>query len=318
MGQATVIVADDQATSREHLTRLLSGAGYRVVSAFDGTQALRAIRRERPDLAILDVVMPNQGAPEVCAQVRADAELGYIPIMFVSSRSDTRERVRGLRAGADDFLGKPYDDEEMLARVEALLRIKRMLDAAVREASARHDTADQTRDALTGVWSASYLDERLESELQRASRHNEPLSLAVIELEGRRDLVAAEGDTAAEPMIIAAAEAITRCTRGMDVVTRCDGLAFAVILPNTHFAGAVATSDRMWRALADTELPPLEGNASERHLRASIGVACYPNRLVRQGAELLEYARSALQRADAEGPARICLFQHQAYIFQPE
>ena len=315
MGQATVIVADDQASSREHLARLLGDAGYRVVSVFDGTQALRAIRRERPQLALLDVVMPGSTGHEVCKVVREDPELPYIPVMFVSSRSAVHDRIKGLNAGADDFLAKPYDDDEMLARVEALLRVKRLIDRAELDVTTRHEATEAApaRDAITGVWSASYLDERLESELQRASRHNEPLSLAVIELDGRADFNEQHIDT----LMIAAAEAINKCTRGMDVVTRCQDLAFAVVLPNTHFAGAIATSDRIWRALAEAEVP-IEGETNDLHLRSSIGVACYPNRLVRQGSELLTFARSALERAHAEGPARICLFQHQAYIFQPE
>ena len=95
-----------------------------------------------------------------------------------------------------------------------------------------------------------------------------------------------------------------------DVVTRCEKLAFAVILPNTHFAGAIATADRMWRELAATRV-------GDKALRPSMGIACYPNQQVRTPEQLLEFARNALDRALAEGPANICLYQHQAYIFQP-
>ena len=297
-----MLVADDQASFRERLAALLRNAGYEVLVAYDGAQAVRLCKRELPDVAILDVVMPNTNGLEVCQALRGDDALPYIPVLFVSSRDDPADRVRGLRAGADDYVAKPCDEQELLARVEALVRIKRLIAQPKREASERIGAVG--RDKLTGVWSASYLDERIANELQRASRHNEPLALMVVDFEDR----AALGD----PALVAGAEAIGRVTRAMDVNTRCRKLSFAVILPNTHFAGAIATADRMWRELAATRV----GDSAT--LRASIGVACYPNQTVKTGDQLLEFARSALDRALAEGPARICLFQHQAYIFQPE
>jgi len=302
---ATVLVADDQTSYREHIAKLLRNAGYDVLLAFDGAQAIRMCKRDLPAVAVIDVVMPNTDGIEVCQALRRDDKLPYIPILFVSSRTAPEDRVRGLRAGADDYLGKPCDDQELLARVEALVRIQRLIAGAGGAAKSSAPADDDVgKDSLTGVWNDGYLDSRIQAELERASRHNEPLSLMVIDIENR--------ETLGNDALIAGAEAIGTCTRAMDVITRCARLSFAVILPNTHFAGAIATADRIWRSLAATRI------GDNHHLTASIGVACYPNQAVKTGGQLLQFARSALDRALAEGPAHICLYQHQAYIFQPE
>jgi diguanylate cyclase (GGDEF)-like protein len=251
--------------------------------------------------------MPGTGGLEACRTLRRDAELPHIPIMFVSTRAEPEDRVAGLRAGAEDYLGKPFDDDELLARVEVLLRIHQLI------AGSHGGTTGASlaigRDPITGTWTHGYLEERLHAEVKRATRHTEPLSLMVIDL----DDIAAMTGVAADHTRVAAAEAIGRCTRAMDVVCRGGTTAsFAVILPKTHFAGAVVTADRIWRELAATHVGDDDG------VRASIGVACYPTRTVSDGDSLMEYATSALARARAEGPAHICLYQHQAYIFQPE
>ncbi len=302
----TVLVADDQTSYREHIAGLLRDAGYEVLLAYDGAQAIRMCKRDLPAVAVIDVVMPNTDGIEVCQALRSDDKLPYIPVLFVSSRTAPEDRVRGLRAGADDYLGKPCDDQELLARVEALVRIQQLISgrASADNAAQAPADADAGKDSLTGVWNDGYLDTRIQAELERASRHNEPLSLMVIDIENRDKL----GDDA----LISGAEAVGKCTRAMDVITRCARLSFAVILPNTHFAGAIATADRIWRELAATRVDKKET------LRASIGVACYPNQAVKTGGQLLQFARSALDRALAEGPAHICLYQHQAYIFQPD
>lgn len=303
---ARILVADDQASYREVIARLLRDAGYHVVLASSGDEAIELARKEQPHAALLDVVMPGTDGIDVVQALRRDAALPYIPVMFVSTRSEPADRVAGLRAGAEDYLAKPFDQDELLARVQVLVRLHHLITGLPEGASGRESAA---RDTLTGMWTHGYLDERLRNEVERANRHNEPLSLMMIDIDG-----ASQTDPVGQSMIVAAGEAIARCVRTMDVVSRGgDAAAFAVILPKTHFAGAVATADRVWRELAATHVPDRSAG-----LRPSIGVACYPTRTVSDGASLHEYAVSALARARTEGPAHICLYQHQAYIFQPE
>ena len=117
---ARVLVADDDRAIRDALTRALGLEGYDVVQANDGNTALSLIESSQPDVAILDVMMPNIDGLTVCRVLRA--ERNRLPILMLTARTETPDRVAGLDAGADDYLAKPFDLDELLARLRALLR----------------------------------------------------------------------------------------------------------------------------------------------------------------------------------------------------
>jgi two-component system response regulator MprA len=117
---ARVLIADDDRAIRDALTRALGLEGYDVVQANDGTTALSVIESAHPDVAILDVMMPNIDGLTVCRVLRA--ERNRLPVLMLTARTETPDRVAGLDAGADDYLAKPFDLDELLARLRALLR----------------------------------------------------------------------------------------------------------------------------------------------------------------------------------------------------
>jgi two-component system, OmpR family, response regulator MprA len=117
---ARVLVADDDRAIRDSLTRALGLEGYDVVQAIDGAAALSLIESAQPDVAILDVMMPNIDGLTVCRVLRA--ERNRLPVLMLTARTETPDRVAGLDAGADDYLAKPFDLDELLARLRALLR----------------------------------------------------------------------------------------------------------------------------------------------------------------------------------------------------
>ena len=128
---ARILLADDDRAIRDALTRALALEGYDVVQAADGAQALVQVESARPEMAILDVMMPNVDGLTVCRVIRA--ERNRLPILMLTARTETQDRVAGLDAGADDYLAKPFDLEELLARVRALLRRARPDDDPVGE-----------------------------------------------------------------------------------------------------------------------------------------------------------------------------------------
>ncbi len=133
--RASVLVVDDQAPNRRLLADLLAFHGYAVETAAGGREALEKIRAVKPDLVLLDVVMPDLSGYEVCKVLRADPHTGILPVVMVTALDPAQERVKGLEAGADDFLSKPINPPELLARVRSLLRIKTFHDTV--EAQAR-------------------------------------------------------------------------------------------------------------------------------------------------------------------------------------
>jgi putative two-component system response regulator len=126
--QGIVLVADDNESNRELLSSLLDQEGYRVISVPDGRQALAQVSSDSIDLALLDVVMPGKSGFEVCQAIKSKAETRLIPVVLLTSLTSDEDRIHGIMCGADDFLSKPVNKHELLARVHSLLRMKHFTD----------------------------------------------------------------------------------------------------------------------------------------------------------------------------------------------
>jgi class 3 adenylate cyclase/CheY-like chemotaxis protein len=153
----TVLVVDDQPQNVKLLADLLAIKGYAVVTAASGAEALEQVTSAPPDLVLLDVVMPGMSGYEVCRRIRADAATAMIPVIMVTALDPREERIRGLEAGADDFLTKPINQPELLARVRSLLRIKSLYDTVARQR------------AELAQWNAR-LEERVRSQVEELAR----------------------------------------------------------------------------------------------------------------------------------------------------
>ncbi len=125
---ALILVVDDNETNRDILATRLDASGYRTIQAEDGEVALASAREHLPDLILLDVMMPKIDGIEVCRRLKADASLPFMPIILVTAKTDTKDVVTGLDAGADEYLTKPIDHAALVARVRSALRIKALHD----------------------------------------------------------------------------------------------------------------------------------------------------------------------------------------------
>jgi CheY-like chemotaxis protein len=123
-----ILVVDDNETNRDILEARLSASGYEVLHAQDGEEALAAAKQHKPDLILLDIMMPKIDGIEVCKRLKGDPILSFIPIILVTAKADSADVVRGLDAGADEYLTKPIDQKALVARVKAMLRLKALHD----------------------------------------------------------------------------------------------------------------------------------------------------------------------------------------------
>jgi two-component system, cell cycle response regulator len=310
---STIVVADDDRLTRELLAGMLRSHGFTVETVDDGQAAVERVGKGGVDLVLLDILMPRLTGLEACRLLKGMTVDGFLPVVLVTVKTDTASRVEGLRIGADDYVCKPFDERELIARVEAMLRIKKLHDHVV---SARAKLEQlSVHDDLTGLYNYRYLHSRLSEEFKRAERYHDPLACIVIDIDRLEAVNDAGGRSAGDSIVRAVADVVRRSVREVDVVARFGGDEFLVVLPSTHFAGSVTVAERIWRDVTERTYFGEAGRAARVTL--SVGVALYPSRDVRSKDALLRAADAALHQAKRDGGNRICVFQQHGYLYTP-
>lgn len=293
-----ILVADDDPDILSLLGHLLRKAGYEVITATDGNEALALAREHDPDLLVLDVSMPHADGYTVCRQIQEDG-LAAPPVIFLTAHAHTSARVNGLDAGAVDYITKPFDPDELRARVRAVLRTKTARDALAVEAAT---------DALTGLLNRSQLGPRVSELVSAARRHGRPLACLMIDLDHFKAVNDTYGHPAGDAVLAEAARRFDSVRRAEDVLIRYGGEEFLALLPDTDAEGAVVAADKLRAALAAGPVsvetdggPPLEIT-----VRASIGVACWDATMA-DASLLVAASDEALYRAKAAGRNQVQL-----------
>jgi two-component system cell cycle response regulator len=242
---ARIVVADDDRIARDLLSGILRNAGHTVETVNDGQEAIERVSQGGFDLVLLDIVMPRLSGLEACRILKSMTFEGFLPVVLVTVKTDTQSRVEGLRIGADDYVCKPFEEQELIARVTSMLRIKRLHDQMALQ-KAKFERLS-VHDELTGLYNYRYLHTRLSEEFKRAERYHEPFACVLVDIDQLRAVNELSGRLVGDAMIRRVADAIRRCVREVDVIARYGGDEFLVVLPSTHFAGSVVVAERIWR-----------------------------------------------------------------------
>jgi len=301
---ARLLLVEDSVTQAEWLAEILARDGHQVLIARDGGQALQHLRDQAIDLVLLDMMLPDMDGLDVLRAVKDAPERGFVPVIVLSARSDVRSRVDGLRTGADDYLPKPFDEEEALARVAAMLRIKHLQDELT--AAKAELLALSVTDALTGLHNRGYFDARLRDEFGRSERYSDPVSLLIIDLDHFKAVNDRFGHPFGDRVLREVAQLVRSSLRDPDVCARYGGEELAVILPKTELEQARHVAERILQAVRTrTFEPPASASAAEVRLTASIGIAQFPSEGVSTAEALLGQADEALYDAKRAGRDRL-------------
>jgi len=309
----TIVVADDDRLTRELLAGMLRARGHEVEVVADGQAAVERVARGGVALVLLDVLMPKLGGLEACRILKGMTSGTFLPVVLVTVKTDSQSRVEGLKIGADDYVCKPFDENELLARVEAMLRIKRLHDH-VAESRQRLEQLS-IFDDLTGLYNYRHLQVRLGEEYKRAERHHESLACMAVDIDRLQLQNELGGRAHGDRVIRHVADTLRRGIREEDVLARFGGDEFLLVLPGLHFAGAVAVAERLFRELR--ERPAATEGMSVPTVTVSAGVALFPSRDVRTRDSLLRSADAALGAAKREGGGRVCVYQQEGQIYTP-
>jgi diguanylate cyclase (GGDEF)-like protein len=317
-----ILVADDDRLTRDFLADLLRRHGHEVETVSDGEAVVERAGRGGVDVVMVDVVMPRINGLEACRILKSlPAAQGFLPVLLMTMKTDTASRVEGLRVGADDYVCKPIEERDLVSRVAQILRMKRLHDQ-VAAARARLEELS-THDEMTGLFNFRHLNARLTEEFRRSERYHDPLACLLVDIDGLRQWNELHGRYLGDAIVRDVAGGIRRALRDIDIVARYGGDEFLVVLPSTHFAGALAAAERVWRDVRamSWQAPRTDGAPSRDQVPArvtlSIGVSLFPSRDVRSKDQLLRAAEASLLRSKRDGGDRICVFQHQGYIYSP-
>jgi diguanylate cyclase (GGDEF)-like protein len=291
-----VLIADDDPDILGLLGFLLEKEGYEVLRALDGLEALRLADDRAPDLCVLDVSMPGADGYAVCRELQAR---GQSPptVIFLTAHAHTTARVSGLDAGAVDYVVKPFNGDELMARIRAALRTKTTRDALVVEA---------TTDQLTGLHNRSHLELVADELVALAERGGRPISCLMIDLDHFKSVNDTYGHGAGDAVLKEAARRFSGAVRRSDVLVRYGGEEFVVLLPDTDTTGAMATATRLRVSLEATPIVFEQPGLAPVSIiaRASVGVASLtPD--VDGAAGLISLADRAMYRAKALGRGRV-------------
>ena len=292
-----VLIADDELMSRKLLQKTLERAGYDVTAVENGRLAAEQLcPANGPRLALLDWVMPELDGPGVCREVRKRKQQSYVYMVLLTSKESKEDVVAGLESGADDYLTKPFDPEELKARLRTGLRI---LDLEDRLIEAREEMRFQaTHDGLTALWNRGMIVDLLGRELARSIRENFSTAILMCDLDHFKSVNDTYGHLVGDDVLKETAKRLLASVRSYDFVGRYGGEEFLVVLNNCNPAYAFARADEIRKAIAQK---PVTSSCGPVPITMSLGLLLNQEWGRRPVEELLHEADAALYVAKAAG-----------------
>jgi two-component system, cell cycle response regulator len=263
-----ILIADDDPVTRKLLKQTLTKRGYQVTDVDDGRKAFERFQKEFFPLVVSDWMMPGMDGLEICKAIRSVETEGYVFIILLTSRDNRQDIVRGLQAGADDYLTKPFNPAELVARINTGVRVLE-LERSLKKANDEIRTLSIT-DQLTGCYNRLYMAERMDPEIKRAKRYRHWLSVIMCDIDHFKQVNDTHGHQVGDVVLKGFADIIRKSIRDeIDWAVRYGGEEFIIILPETDLDGARIVAERLRTCVAETTFTAEDGPFS---ITSSFGV----------------------------------------------
>jgi putative two-component system response regulator len=305
----TILLVDDDPAVINKLTELVTATGESVIAAKDGNEAMQIIAARQPKIVISDWVMPGMDGAQLCRQLRSRTDSGPIHFIMLTAHSDKERLLDAYNAGVDDFISKPFDPEELLARVRAGLRTIKLYEESVRRASdskalngelatmnSRLERLAIT-DELTGLFNRRHAMSRLEEQWALAERHSGALTIALIDIDRFKYVNDTHGHDAGDVVLTRVAAILRDDLRGTDPVCRVGGEEFLIIFSGQTVQEAIVCAER---CRSSVQVDPFNIHGASIPITISIGIATRLPEMT-QFSDLLKAADEALYSAKRAG-----------------
>ena len=302
-----ILVVEDTKLTREMVKDALTLRGYTIFEAKDGVEGLKLANEKRPDLIILDIVMPRMDGIEACRLIKSEVQTKGIPVIMLTSRTDSSDVKNALEAGAIDYLKKPLDEVELISRVESAFKVKAFTDHIAFFKSKLKDVI--TTDDLTGLRNASYFWEYLNSELKNFERLQNPLSIMVIDIDDFKRVNDMFGHIQGDSVLKEVADILLSRLKRSDLLCRYGGEEFVVTMVDTGENEAYTIAEDMRKSICDNVF---KGKDFTFNLTISLGVATLTadaSEESKNAIAIFEKADRALYEAKARGKGKTMVWQ---------
>ncbi|MBD2296758.1 PleD family two-component system response regulator [Anabaena sphaerica FACHB-251] len=272
-----ILVVDDVKLNLQVIANILDKVGYEITLVSNGYQALERVQSARPDLILLDLMMPEINGLEVCEKIQSNPELADIPIIFLSASQEQEHLLQAFEKGAVDYVTKPFHTAELLARVRMHLELKYSRQKLKKLLEEQKELVEQLEklantDPLTGVWNRRYLLMIAEQEIKRSQRYNFSFAVLLMDIDHFKKINDTYGHNIGDEVIIFMTKTVLNHLRQPDCFGRFGGEEFVVLLPETDIDEGVIVAERI-RENINNESIAVEGQ--QVSITVSIGVASY-------------------------------------------
>lgn len=298
----TVLIIDDSPTLRSQVVDILKKSGMvsTVTEAGSVIEGFKYLLSQPVDVVLCDLEMPGMDGMKFLDLHNARPELCDVPVIMLTGREGTEQKIRGLERGASDYVTKPFDSGELLARVKVQLKIKSLQDA-LKERNQRLEELSNT-DPLTQLANRRQLMRVLVQEFQRSFRGGHPLSLVMIDIDHFKSINDTYGHQQGDEVLKVLAETLRSQLRDYDLASRFGGEEFAMVLPETDPLHATQVAERIREVVANLKFG---GVLEKLKMTVSLGVATYPDDAIKGIEDLIRLADDALYAAKREGRNRV-------------
>jgi putative two-component system response regulator len=310
----TILVVDDDPVTCDKVRELISAAGHTVITAADGQEGLRLWQEHTPRVVISDWCMPEKDGVELCRDIRARSESAPVHFIMLTAHSDKSRLLDAYEAGINDFISKPFDFEELLARVRAGIRTATLQDELIRKAAGSRALNGQlatinsrlerlsVTDELTGLFNRRMAMVRLQEQWSLSERYGKPVTVAMIDIDHFKKVNDTYGHDVGDVILRQTASIFREQTRGTDVVCRVGGEEFLIIFPAQSIQEAAIAAERI-RQKVESTIFAVAGK--ELAVTVSIGLAMRRPQM-QQFTDLLKTADQTLYAAKNTGRNRTC------------